>query len=315
MDNHAINNYLFDIDIPIREDLIQKVLKKRQENNNILNNKKRNKNNKKGLRIVVIGLLILFISIFTSSLFKLFEWYQDSKKTTENIKEIEDVVNVEEVVEGSLGEMIELVNVPEETKSDYWYYIKFPLIQVDFNELVKKNSDTVAWIQVNNTNINYPVVKGVDNDYYLNRSYDKKANDAGWVFMDYRNSGTLNDKNTIIYAHNRKDSTMFGSLKNVFKVDWYNNKDNHIIKMSTPTENSLWQIFSVYKIEAESYYITTDFNTDESYLDFLNTLKKRSVYRFDSSLNINDSILTLSTCYSNNERTVVHAKKIKKSAR
>ena len=271
--------------------------------------------NKRGLRIVIIGLFVILIFIFTTSLFEIFKWYQDSRNTNNNIKEIEEITKLEEVIEDNLDEMIELINEPEEVKSDYWYYIKFPLIQVDFNELIKKNSDTVAWIQVNNTNINYPVVKANDNDYYLNRSYDKKSNEAGWVFMDFRNSGTLNDKNTIIYAHNRKDKTMFGSLKNVFQRDWYNNKDNHIIKMSTPYENSLWQIFSVYRTKVESYYITTEFENDNTYLEFLNNLKKRSIYEFDATLNSNDSIITLSTCYTDNERTVVHAKKIKKSTR
>ena len=159
--------------------------------------------NKRGLRIVIIGLFVILIFIFTTSLFEIFKWYQDSRNTNNNIKEIEEITKLEEVIEDNLDEMIELINEPEEVKSDYWYYIRFPLIQVDFNELIKKNSDTVAWIQVNNTNINYPVVKANDNDYYLNRSYDKKSNEAGWVFMDFRNSGTLNDKNTIIYAHNR----------------------------------------------------------------------------------------------------------------
>ena len=213
-------------------------------------------------------------------------------------------------------ENIELVNESEEElESDYWYYVKFPLISVDFNELKKKNSDTIARIQVNNTNINYPIVQTDNNDYYLNRSYDKSWNDAGWVFMDYRNDNNLNDKNTIIYAHSRLDKTMFGSLSKVLKSDWYKNKDNHIIKMSTPSENSLWQIFSVYKIEEETYYITTDFDNDNTYMKFLNTLKTRSKYNFNVSLNSSDSIITLSTCYSETERTVVHAKKIKKSSR
>lgn len=133
--------------------------------------------------------------------------------------------------------------------------------------------------------------------------------------MDYRNDSNLNNKNTIIYAHSRLDKTMFGSLSKVLKSDWYKNKDNHIIKISTPIENSLWQIFSVYKIEEETYYITTDFDSDNTYIEFLNTLKERSKYNFNVSLNSNDSIITLSTCYSETERTVVHAKKIKKSNR
>ena len=180
-------------------------------------------------------------------------------------------------------------------------------------ELKEKNSDTVGWINVNNTNINYPFVQTKDNSYYLNHSFDKKYNEAGWVFLDYRNNNDLNNKNTILYAHSRLDKTMFGSLSKVLKSSWYNNKDNHIIRLSTDTENTLWQIFSVYKIPEESYYITTNFNNNEEYNKFLNTIKQRSIHNFNTNLDTNDKILTLSTCYSDTERTVVHAKLIKRS--
>ena len=306
------NAFYNDRDIPIREDIILRYLAKKHANNINFKDTRRNKN-KLGKRIIVVGLSILFLTIFISSLFKISSWFKDNKKTSEKIKEIEQIVDVEEVRD---EENVELINENVEvSESDYWYYVKFPLINVDFNELKNKNSDTVAWIQVNNTNINYPIVQTDNNDYYLDRSYDKSYNDAGWVFMDFRNDGNLNDKNTIIYAHSRLDKTMFGSLSKVLKSDWYKNKDNHIIKMSTPTENSLWQIFSVYKIEEETYYITTEFESDNTYMDFLNTIKDRSKYNFNVSLSSNDSIITLSTCYSETERTVVHAKKIKKSNR
>ena len=304
---------LHDKDIPIKEDIILKYLSKKQATTINFNNPRKNKD-KQGKRIIVIGLFILFLTIFISSLFKIVDWFKDNKKTSEEIKEIEKIVNVEEVKEDE--ENTELINeTEEEPESDYWYYVKFPLISVDFNKLKKKNSDTIAWIQVNNTNINYPIVQTNNNDYYLNRSYDKSYNDAGWVFMDYRNDSNLNDKNTIIYAHSRLDKTMFGSLSKVLKSDWYKNKDNHIINISTTTENSLWQIFSVYKIEEETYYITTEFDSDNTYMEFLNTIKDRSKYNFNVYINSNDSIITLSTCYSETERTVVHAKKIKKSSR
>ena len=252
----------------------------------------------------------LLILVFNS--IKIFIWNQDNKKTNNNITNIEKITNVEEVKDDN---NTEIVNEPDDKESDYWYYIKIPLIQVNFQELTKKSKDAIGWIQVNNANINYPIVQTTNNNYYLTHSYDKSQNEAGWVFMDYRNTPNFSNKNTIIYAHSRLDKTMFGSLSKVLKSSWYQNKDNHIIKISTPTENSLWQIFSVYKIKEETYYITTDFSNNNTYLEFLTTLKKRSKYNFDTTLNESDRILTLSTCYSDTERTVVHAKMIKKSAR
>lgn len=287
-------------DLPIKEEFL-------------IEKQKPKKKVKRRLKLwVLIVLLIIFLIIITYSTLKLLVWNEDNKKTTKAIQKVEEITNIKEVVD---NENTELISEPTDPESDYWYYVKMPLIQVDFNELKHKNEDTIAWIQVNNTNINYPIVQTTDNYFYLDHSYNKSKNEAGWVFMDYRNQSNFANKNTIIYAHSRLDKTMFGSLSKVLKNSWYTNKDNHVIKISTPTENSLWQIFSVYVIEEETYYITTDFSTTESYSNFLNTIKSRSKYNFNTELNESDQILTLSTCYSDTERTVVHAKKIKKSSR
>ena len=279
--------------------------------NNDKNNKKRKRKKKKNTTWIFVILCSIFISIIVFCLIKIFIWGKDNKDTSKVINDITNAVNVTLRDDDDNTELVNDTN--EEETSDYWYYIKFPLIDVDITELKEKNSDTVGWINVNNTNINYPFVQTKDNSYYLNHSFDKRYNEAGWVFLDYRNSKNINNKNTIFYAHSRLDKTMFGSLSKVLKSSWYNNKDNHIIRLSTDTENTLWQIFSVYKIPEESYYITTNFNTNEEYSKFLNTIKQRSIHNFNTNLDTNDKILTLSTCYSDTERTVVHAKLIKRS--
>ena len=272
------------------------------------------KKKRKLKRWVWIFFLVIFISIIIFSSIKIIFWVKDNKKTSDTVNNINKITNIEEKKD---DENTELVNEPEDKSedNDYWYYIKFPLINVDINALKSKNNDTIGWINVNNTNINYPYVQGKDNGYYLTHSYDKSYNEAGWVFLDYRNSSTLSDKNNILYAHSRLDKTMFGSLSKTLKSNWYNNKDNHIIRLSTESENTMWQIFSVYKIPEESYYITTNFNTDSEYETFLNTIKGRSIHNFNTTLTVEDKILTLSTCYSDTERTVVHAKLIKRSSR
>lgn len=260
---------------------------------------------------VWIVILSMLMAIIVFCLFKVFSWKLDNNKTEDIINDINNNVNIIEREDDSDTEIIG--NDKEEVTSDYWYYIKFPLIDVDITKLKEKNKDTIGWINVNNTNINYPYVQTTNNSYYLNHSFDKSYNEAGWVFLDYRNNSNLDNKNTILYAHSRLDKTMFGSLSKALKSTWYSNKDNHIIRISTETENTLWQIFSVYKIPEESYYITTNFNSDDEYSTFLNTIKERSIYNFNTNLDINDKILTLSTCYSDTERTVVHAKLIKRS--
>ncbi|MGN0973773.1 MAG: class B sortase [Bacilli bacterium] len=259
---------------------------------------------KKWIKIII---LIIFLAIFIFSIFKIFKWKQDQNK----IKEIEN--NLIKPIEKTADENnSELINPPDDKDNDYWNYIKMDMLNVDFNELNKKNSDTIGWVKVQGTNINYPVVQTSNNEYYLDHSYDKTKNEAGWVFADYRNDFNNFDKNTVIYAHGRLDTTMFGSLKNILDSSWYDNKNNHVVKFSTPNENTLWQVFSVYTIKAESYYITTKFSSDKNFKDFINTLKSRSKVQFSAEVNEKDKILTLSTCKDNNgNRVVMHAKLIK----
>ena len=194
----------------------------------------------------------------------------------------------------------------------YWNYIKMNMMDVKFNKLKEINDEVVGWIKVNGTNINYPFVKHTDNDYYLNKSFDKSYNEAGWVFMDYRNNEKEFDKNTILYAHGRYDNTMFGTLKNVLNNNWIKDSNNYIIKISTENENTLWQVFSVYHIKTTSDYLKINFNKEDEYKEFLNMLIKRSAYDFNTSIDENDKILTLSTCFNNSEKMVMHAKLIKK---
>ena len=258
--------------------------------------------------------IIIFLITIIISLTNITVWHKENEATDKVVEEISNETIVTEQVD---DDKTELVNQDKVTNkdNDYWYYIKTPLIDVDIQKLKAKNSDTIGWINVNNTNINYPFVQTNNNDYYLTHSFNKTVNKAGWIFLDYRNQSDFSNKNNIIYGHSRLNKTMFGSLHNALSSKWYNNKDNHIIRLSTEKENTMWQIFSVYKIKAESYYITTNFASDNEYQDFLNTITSRSKHKFKVELSIEDKILTLSTCYSDDERTVVHAKLIKRSPR
>ena len=249
-----------------------------------------------------------------------------------NYKEIEtqelNIRKLVSLVEISNNENTEIINPPDEPQiepdensnsnieaNDYWDYINTPLISVDFNSLINKNNDTVAWVKLNGTNINYPVVQTTDNNYYLHHAFDNSYNEAGWVYMDYRNNPEDFNQNTIIYGHGMNNNTIFGSLRYVVDSWWYENPDNHILKISTKYENTLWQVFSVYTIPEESYYLQTDFDDDEKFTEFLGNLSSRSFYNFGVQLNQNDKIVTLSSCYNNQLRVVLHAKLIKKEAR
>ena len=182
---------------------------------------------------------------------------------------------------------------------------------VDFDALKKQNPDTIAYIKVNNTKIDYVVVKGTDNSYYLTHNFNKEYNIAGWIFGDYRNRFNGTDKNLIIYGHNTKDGSMFGTLIDVLDSKWQSNKDNLEITLVTEQGQYKYQVFSTYPIVPEDYYLTTAFSSDEEYLNFLNELKSRSNNNYNVELTANDKILTLSSCIGEGEkRVVLHAKLI-----
>lgn len=262
---------------------------------------------------LIVIILVASLTSLTISLLNIFKWNDDNNKTNKQIEEIEEVVNIEE----TNSEKEEIIEPKEEIEESnpYWDYIKMSLINVDFKELKKINNQTKGWIQVNGTNINYPFVQAKDNKYYLTRSFDKSYNDAGWLFLDYRNNISNLEKNTIIYGHSRLDKTMFGTLKNILKSSWVKNTDNYIVKLSTQTHNTLWQVFSVYRIPTTSDYLQIDFETNDEFNNFANMLLKRSDYNFNTKVNENDKILTLSTCADNDKKVVLHAKLIKKEAR
>ena len=264
--------------------------------------------NKKNKLIIKNMAILGCLSIFFISVGALFNWNMDNFKIKRINKEIkEDIVLI------SNNDVGELVNPPKNRHSNYYDYVKLPFYQIDFSNLLDKNSDTVAFIHINNTLISYPVVKSNDNSYYLNHSFDKKQNKAGWIFMDYRNSIDILNDNTIIYGHSRLDGTMFGTLRNIFLPEWQNNQDNYVIFMSTLKENYLFQIFTIYTINVEDYYIITNFNDNNEKQRWLDTMKERSIVDFNTEVDVNDKFLTLSTCYDNaNKRLVVQAKLIKK---
>ncbi len=262
---------------------------------------------------IILALIVLFIGMGVYSGINIALWYRDNLVTEETVKQIEQNIEIVEIEDNDNTEIVNEEKTQKIAKSNpYWDYIKMSLMDVDFEKLKKDNKDVVGWIKVNGTNINYPFVQTGNNTDYLKKDFNKKYNSAGWVFMDYRNNIQEFSKNTIIYAHGRVNGTMFGSLKNIMKSSWYQNLDNHIVKLSTEYENTLWQVFSIYKIPTTSDYLQIDFNSNEEFLNFLNMLKDRSVYTFDAVLHEEDKILTLSTCSNDDGRVVMHAKLIKK---
>lgn len=260
---------------------------------------------------------LIFMVVIISSIIVGINYYQqyvDKNKIDAQIIELESIINDAQefkTIDDNIPD-IEYIDNSEETttttkrKSNYVsaYYTNYEQV---FDTLLKKNADTVGWLKINNTKINYPVVQSDANSYYLNRDFNKKKNSMGWIFMDYRNNPVDLDKNTIIYGHNIKQGIMFGTIKNMMNSSWYNKAQNQVFEFNTPTKSMKWQIFSMYKINATEDYLKNEFATNEEYLEFINMIRGRSIKNFNVEVNENSKILTLSTCFSHSTRHVVHA--------
>ena len=252
--------------------------------------KKNEKNSVKKVVLIVIEIILIGVMIFSG--YNIFIWWKENKESETILENISSKVTIVDNFEN------------KENENERKRY------NIDFEGLQEQNTDTVAWLKVENMNIEYPVVKTTNNDYYLTKSFDRTYNSAGWVFMDYRNKADGTDRNIVIYGHNRKDGSMFGDLKDIFKEEWYSDENNMYITFITEDEYCTYEIFSAYRIEVEDYYITTKFRNDDEFDTFVKRLKKRSFRDFGVEVTASNQILTLSTCSNANYRVAVHAKKI-----
>ena len=253
------------------------------------------KETKKRVYVFSVLELILIGIIFFSGI-KIFSWFRENLNSSKTLDEVSEAITINEKKETEQSS--------EATENTEKYIVNFEMLK-------EKNKKTVGWLKVEGTEVQYPLVQAKDNSYYLTHSFDNSYNTAGWPFVDYRNKLDGTDKNVIIYGHNRKDGSMFSSLRNILNKDWYEKEENRKITFITQDATNLYEVFSVYRIEDEDYYIQTNFKNN--FGDFVNTLKKRSITDFGVEVDENSQILTLSTCDNNNDyRVVLHAKKMER---
>ncbi len=246
---------------------------------------------------------IALVGLVVFSAYKIIRWQAESDVTNQTIAKLQSETEVKTI---SKTPTVSEVKTPENQR-----YLDMDLIDVDLSPLRQTNPNTIGWINVPGTSINYPYVQAADNDFYLYHTFDGHWSDAGWVFLDYRNDKSLTDKNQIIYAHGRIDGSMFGSLQNVLDESWFNNEDNRVVKISNDETSTLWQVFSVYRIPKTNDYITTNFSDPSEFKGFIKMIQDRSLFNFKTPVEDTDRILTLSTCIGTNDRAVLHAKLIK----
>lgn len=180
-------------------------------------------------------------------------------------------------------------------------------ISVDFTSLLEQNSDIVGWLYCPDTPINYPVVQGKDNSQYLRADLNGKYLVSGTIFADYRNGAIGEDANYIVYGHNMKNGTMFGSLVKYKEQSYY---DEHpVLYYLTPDDDYKIELYAGLVVKRDSVIYSPN-PTESKFDEFIAYAKEHSTFRSDVEFTENDTLITLSTCsYEyNNARYVLIGK-------
>ena len=233
----------------------------------------------KKLSIVRVVCMLLAAAVFCVSAYKIIGNVSENNQSKSHYSEIADAV-------------VHIATQPAEDATAPAEKPSAP-ITVDFEALLRQNSDVVGWIYCENTPINYPVLKSDDYNDYLRRLMNGERNNAGSIFMDYASEGDLSSLNTILYGHNMRNNTMFGTLDGYGKQEYY--EEHPVLWFLTPNGD--------YKIEVISGYKTTstseayqDFTTQEELQEYVDRAVEKSTFQISADTENIDRIMTLSTC-------------------
>ncbi len=247
---------------------------------------------KKNKKIIVIDILISLVVV--ALLFTGYKVYRTFKDDKEAIQEYEKLQNI-------------AIDDGETDKNGEGSIV------VDFEKLSKINPQIVAWIYFEEPSvINYPIVQGEDNEKYLKTSFEGEENGAGCIYMDAQNKKDFGDKNTFIYGHNRRNGHMFGSLMNYKDEEYY--KSHPYFEIHTPDGyKTQYQIFAVAEVDSTSESYKRVYVNETEYSNYIDMIRKTSLYQTDVEVTKDSYIVSLSTCTNARmeERFIIHAVKIK----
>lgn len=197
---------------------------------------------------------------------------------------------------------------PSPTPTPYMVPADARQSRLKLDKLIMINPDTVGWLTLSGTEIDYPVLQSTDNEYYLRRNFLREQNVNGSIFMDYRNRHNQMDRHTILYGHNMKNRSMFADILYYESKSYF--AEHPIIQFDSVGYGGRWQIFSAYFTDANVDYIRTSFDDDQDFAAFVQHITERSIYPTKVTVNARDSILTLSTCTvdAKDGRFTIHAK-------
>ena len=236
---------------------------------------------KKALRIV---LMLICIGIFVFSLYNIIDIMMEYKE-------------IESYYELTIDEYVEVDD-------------DGLISQVDLAKLVAKNEDVKGWIYIGGTTINYPLLQGPNNDYYLYLNYDEEYSGAGSIYIDSGCESDLSDDHTIIYGHNMKNDTMFGTL-NDFKVQEHGDAHPYVYILKPDGKWNKYEIFAYYRADVFDGTFDLFTENDEKMSNYIDLIASKNYYDNTKLPTEGEKVITLSTCTEDLDdysRNVLHAK-------
>lgn len=251
---------------------------------------------------VRIGVIVVSAAVFLLAGAQLINIFLEYRRAEGEYEGLQEFVTVDVPLDAEVEE-------PTDAAAEATPYI-MPYVKanVDFEGLKKINSDLIGWVQFEHVSISYPIVQGDDNEYYLKKTFKKKDNSAGSIFMEADNNPKFKDMNTFVYGHNMKNGSMFGLMRQYKNESFYKGREHFWIY--TPTADYRYEIFASYEPKEDSDAYRWWSASTDAYAKYLEKAKKNSMYDTGVSVSRDDKIVTLSTCTSkgDNYRLVVQGK-------
>ena len=265
---------------------------------------------RKGIHVAIYLLLSILIILSLIYIINFFSLKQEAKEQSKLLSAIDiyEKEGTKEVVQNTSEEVQENVE-PESKENGETISIENTeklneeterMLQV--KELQAQNADIVGWLEIENTNINYPVLQGTDNSYYMTHNYKKENSKNGSIFLDANYNWNIPSNNLLIYGHNLGNGMMFQELLKYEKESFY--QEHPIIRFTTAKEDAEYEIISAFKsrvyYKSEKnvfrYYYFINSESEEKYDEFVKNAKNASLYPIDATANYGDQLITLSTC-------------------
>ena len=250
-------------------------------------------------------LYIIFMTIIIISSLYIFKFYKMSNEATEESQLLNEIdLKTQEKANNSSND-IETKNNEADgntSKNIENNNIETTERMLKVKKLQKENDDIVGWLEIEDTNINYPVLQGDDNEFYLNRNYKKEKSEKGSIFLDAKYNWNIQSNNLLIYGHNIINGLMFQDLLKYESQDFYKKHPN--IRFTTEKDDKEYEIISVFKsrvyYKAEKnvfrYYDFINAKKEEDYMEFVKNAKKASIYDIEATAKYGDELITLVTC-------------------